>query len=75
MMPGDLLLLYTDGVPDAARADGERFEMPRLRQIVHEEGQAAAKDVLAALAGSIAAFSGASEQFDDMAAVVARRLP
>jgi len=75
MMPGDVLLLYTDGVPDAVRPDGERFEMPRLRQVVLDHGHRAASDLLSALSGSVAEFTGTSEQFDDMAVVVARRLP
>jgi len=74
-MPGDLLLLYTDGVTDATRADGDRFEMPRMRQILLAEGRRAAGDVLSALTGSVAAFTGACEQFDDMAMVVTKRLP
>ena len=75
VQPGDMLLLYTDGVTDAAGADGQRFEMPRLRQVVLEQGNGAAGDVLSALAGSVAEFTGTSEQFDDMAMVVAKRLP
>ncbi len=74
MMPGDLLLLYTDGVPDATRDNGERFQMPRLRQVILDQGNGAAGDVLSALSGSVAAFTGTSEQFDDMALVVTRRL-
>ncbi len=74
MMPGDVLLLYTDGVPDATGADGERFQMPRLRQVLLDEGRKAAPDILSALTTSVAEFTGTSEQFDDMAMVVARRL-
>jgi sigma-B regulation protein RsbU (phosphoserine phosphatase) len=75
MLPGDLLLLYTDGVTDASRVDGERFETPRLRQVVLDQGHRAAGDVLSRLSGSVAEFTGTSEQFDDMAVLVARRLP
>ena len=74
MAPGELLLLYTDGVPDATQASGERFEMPRLRRLLLEEGSGTAQDVLSTLAGSVAAFTGTCEQFDDMAMVVTRRL-
>jgi phosphoserine phosphatase RsbU/P len=75
MMPGDILLLYTDGVIDASRADGDRFEMQRLRRVLLEAAHGSAGDILAALSGSVAQFTGTSEQFDDMALVVARRLP
>jgi PAS domain S-box-containing protein len=33
---GDLLVLYTDGVTEAANADGEQFELPRLIQAVRD---------------------------------------
>lgn len=74
MAPGDLMLLYTDGVPDATQASGERFEMPRLRRLLREEGSGTAQDVLSNLAGTVASFTGECEQFDDMAMVVTRRL-
>lgn len=74
MAPGDLMLLYTDGVPDATQASGERFEMPRLRRLLLGEGKGTAQDVLSSLTGSVAAFTGTCEQFDDMAMVVTRRL-
>jgi len=74
MAPGDLMLLYTDGVPDATQASGERFEMPRLRRLLREEGSGTAQDVLSNLASTVASFTGECEQFDDMAMVVTRRL-
>jgi serine phosphatase RsbU (regulator of sigma subunit) len=38
--PGDLVLLYTDGLTDARNADGEMFTIERLGQFI-ERGAAA----------------------------------
>lgn len=70
---GDVLILYTDGVPDAARPDGQRFGMDRLRRTVLEQGDRPAAEIVAALEEAVGRFSGATEQFDDMAILVARR--
>ncbi|HYV44306.1 MAG TPA: SpoIIE family protein phosphatase [Myxococcaceae bacterium] len=32
--PGDLLVLYTDGVTEATNVDGEQFELPRLIEVI-----------------------------------------
>jgi phosphoserine phosphatase RsbU/P len=74
MVPGDLLLLYTDGVTDATRPNGERFEMRRLRQVLLDQAHGSAAEVLSALSGSVARFTSTSEQFDDMALMLARRV-
>jgi sigma-B regulation protein RsbU (phosphoserine phosphatase) len=39
--PGDLLVLYTDGVPEAVDEHGEAFGFDRVRSVVAEGGGAA----------------------------------
>lgn len=34
LQPGDVFLLYTDGVTETTNAQGEEFDMPRLREVV-----------------------------------------
>ena len=36
LIPGDLLLLYTDGLPDAMSPDDERFGRTRTEDLLHE---------------------------------------
>jgi sigma-B regulation protein RsbU (phosphoserine phosphatase) len=71
--PGDVLILYTDGVPDAVRPDGERFGMDRLRRTVLDNCDRPAAEIVAALEEAVRTFAGVTEQFDDMAILVARR--
>jgi sigma-B regulation protein RsbU (phosphoserine phosphatase) len=72
--PGDLLLLYTDGVVDALNTRGQAFGMEHLEQVLREQGGRPAVDVINALERAIVEFTGATAQFDDIAMVAVRRL-
>ena len=74
--PGDLLFLYTDGVPEANNSRQELFGMERTMTALEKSMQAArnGKDTdeadlkifLATLRSQIDAFAGEAPQFDDM---------
>jgi sigma-B regulation protein RsbU (phosphoserine phosphatase) len=72
--PGDVLVLYTDGVPDAVRPDGQRFGMDRLQRTVLDHRDRPAAGIVNALEEAVQDFVGDTEQFDDMAILVARRV-
>jgi sigma-B regulation protein RsbU (phosphoserine phosphatase) len=74
LTPGDLLLLYTDGVTDATGPDLEPFGMERLRAVLLGHRYEPAADLVSALEGSIDAFTGAAAQYDDIATIVVKRL-
>jgi len=75
VVPGDVLLLYTDGVTDARRADGERFGDERLRAIVASANATAARDLVDEIARAAAAFGDGEPAADDITLLAARRLP
>ncbi|MGC9670554.1 PP2C family protein-serine/threonine phosphatase [Planosporangium sp. 12N6] len=62
--PGDLLFLYTDGVPEAKGPDGRFFGEERMRRMLAEPGTAAA--VVERFADAVRTHSGTAEQFDDV---------
>ncbi len=73
LAPGETILLYTDGVPDALNRDGERFGMERLRQIFADtppEGAQATTDVVFQ---RVREFAQDTPQFDDLTCLVLRR--
>ena len=74
--PGDRLLLFTDGVPDApAEGEGrrrERFGEERLHAVVGSCAGAGAADLVAAVDGAVTAFSEGARG-DDVALVALRR--
>ncbi len=72
--PGDLLLLYTDGVTDATDAQMQSFGMERLERVVFDHGHEPLPDIVSGLEREIDAFAGTAEQFDDIAIVGIKRL-
>jgi phosphoserine phosphatase RsbU/P len=75
LSPGDLVLLYTDGVTDAVNPAGERFGAERLRVAVEDARGESAHDVVAAVLASVDAFAGTAEPADDLTLVGIRRAP
>ena len=73
--PGDLVLLYTDGVTDARSGDGERFDERRLYEAVDGARGGTAREVVDAVAGAVDRFQGPVEPADDITIVAIRRLP
>jgi len=71
--PRDLLLLYTDGVTDAADETGERFGEPRLYATLDATRGRSAHEVVAGIRDAVAAFRGAVEPTDDVTIVAVGR--
>jgi len=72
--PGDLLLMYTDGVTDAENHQGEMFEELRLLDYVSQNLDKTPSDIVLGLLKEIRAFSGRSDFEDDLTVVALRRL-
>jgi phosphoserine phosphatase RsbU/P len=74
--PGERLVLYTDGITDAAAPDGSRFGDDRLlRTIAGTCLGGTAVDTCRAVIQSVLAFQGSASPADDLALLVFRRLP
>ena len=67
--PGDLLLIYTDGIIEAVNEAGGEFGLERLRAFVHETFSRSA-DFQQKLFASVDAFTGQARQFDDITCMV-----
>ena len=66
LSPGSALFLYTDGVPEATRADNELFGTERMLSALNENKDAAPQQILEAMTKSVQAFVGDAPQFDDL---------
>jgi sigma-B regulation protein RsbU (phosphoserine phosphatase) len=75
LAPGDLVLLYTDGVTDAQADDGERFGDERLRAAARSASSASAAGVVEAVCDAYHRFQGQMPAADDVTMVAIRRLP
>jgi sigma-B regulation protein RsbU (phosphoserine phosphatase) len=71
--PGDVLLLYSDGLVEATDADGEQYGWGRLsRELSRLAGSASAREIRDALLRDVWSFKGEVEQLDDVTMVVIR---
>ena len=66
LAPGDILFVYTDGVPETNNEKEEFYGTDRLTGVLNEAGSSEPKDILDAVSKSVVDFRGSAEQFDDM---------
>lgn len=71
--PGDRLVLYSDGIPEAQSPDGELFGFERLRRIVGEPGNA--DTMHERVRSALRTHTAAHDLKDDLTLVVLDRLP
>ena len=74
LAPGDRLLLVTDGIDEAMRADGECFGLDRAVDLLRSRPEAPAAELVEALAATARAFTAPEPQADDLTIVVMRAL-
>lgn len=72
--PGDLILLYTDGVVDTINSASEFFEEERLSEILKSNAERPLEEVLNAIRDAVDEFAGEMPPYDDMTLVAVRYL-
>jgi sigma-B regulation protein RsbU (phosphoserine phosphatase) len=72
LQPGDLLVLYTDGVVEAENENREEYGEARLRAVLQSSGGAEAPIVLERILKSVETFLGVAPQGDDITCFVMR---
>ena len=73
MEPGDLLLLYTDGIVEAHDLRGREFGLDRVRRILLDYRKRPARETVEKLMSAVRQFSAGRAAEDDRTAVVIRR--
>lgn len=71
--PGDVLILYTDGIPDTQDAEGSFFKERRLIEVIQDQADSPAQDIQSAILDAVDGFAGGSAQFDDITLLVLKR--
>ncbi len=64
--PGDLIILYTDGVTEAINPEMEEYGISRLINTIQENIDSSVQDIAEKILTSVAKFSGSQPQFDDI---------
>jgi sigma-B regulation protein RsbU (phosphoserine phosphatase) len=73
LLPGDVLILYTDGITDALRQDDQEFGLQRLKAVVMAAHEKQADQIVNAIMDAVRDFAGNEPPFDDQTIVVVKR--
>jgi len=68
--PGDILVLYTDGIPDARDQDGDFFNDEAIIEIVRENSDRSAHEIQSSIINEVQNFSADTPQDDDITLMV-----
>lgn len=63
---GDMVFVYTDGVPEANNSSNELFGDERMLEALNKNADASPDEVLANVKEAVDAYVGEAEQFDDL---------
>ncbi len=74
LRPGDVFLLYTDGVSEAVNADREQFGVERIEELLRERGGETARRIVDGLLDRVIHFAGGPDKLpDDLTVVCVKR--
>ena len=69
---GDVFIFCTDGIFEAAGADGREFGSKRVCEVVSQNRKGTAREIVDAIFEAVITFRGTAPQVDDMTAVAVR---
>jgi serine phosphatase RsbU (regulator of sigma subunit) len=69
---GDILVLFTDGLPDTHNSQQETFGQERLTEVVLQNRHLSASEIKDELYEATIEFRGSTDQFDDLTIIVAK---
>jgi serine phosphatase RsbU (regulator of sigma subunit) len=75
LIPGQVLVLVTDGIPEATAVDNSLFGSKRLIEVVHRNRDCPAQEMVAALLSASNEFSSSNNHRDDQTAIVVKCHP
>jgi len=75
LAPGDILVVFSDGVSEALSAGGDEYGEERIIAVASKHAGAAPADLVQALFADVRAFSKGAPQSDDITAMVLRYQP
>jgi phosphoserine phosphatase RsbU/P len=70
LFPGDVLLVFTDGVPEAHSPENEEFGEERLQQLLRATAHLPADEISARISAEMKNWIRDAEQYDDLTFIV-----
>jgi sigma-B regulation protein RsbU (phosphoserine phosphatase) len=74
LLPGDLIVISSDGVAEAMNAEREQFGDGKLGELIQELHEGTAVEVMSGIVKAVKDHTGTSPQMDDVTLVVLKRL-
>ncbi len=71
--PGDGVVLYTDGIPEAFNLEKKQYGMDRLCEVISQNWQAPAQEIKDAVIQDVRNFIGEQKVFDDITLLVVKQ--
>ncbi len=73
LKPGDVVVLYTDGIPESRNSDNAEYSMDRLISLLRLHAPLAAAAIVAAVTADAKRFIGQARPFDDQTLVAIKK--
>jgi sigma-B regulation protein RsbU (phosphoserine phosphatase) len=73
MLPGELLVLFSDGITEAMNRDEEEFNEDRLKEVIVKHKAELPENLLEIIFKEVQKFCGNTAQMDDMTVVIIKR--
>lgn len=75
LYPGDVVVLYTDGIPEAENSQGIQYSIERLCQILRDNWQKSAHEIRQAVIDDLRRHIGSQKIYDDITLLVIKPKP
>jgi sigma-B regulation protein RsbU (phosphoserine phosphatase) len=72
LTPGDMIVLYTDGITEAMNTESDLFGEGRLSRLVEEHGHLESGELRERIMREVESFVGAANQHDDMTMILVK---
>jgi predicted permease len=75
LRPGDVLIAFTDGVPEAQNPQEEEFGEERLKDLLRRSAHLPVDEIASAIAGELKTWIGNAAQYDDLTFILVKVTP
>ncbi|MCK9580926.1 MAG: PP2C family protein-serine/threonine phosphatase [Methanoregula sp.] len=72
LAPGDVIVLYTDGITEAVNDRDEMFDLDRLIETIRKNSNSPSQEIADEIIRSVFSFSDSQPQFDDITLMVVK---
>lgn len=73
LFPGDGIVLYTDGIPEAYNLDREQYGITRMHKVITQNWNSTAEEVKQAIINDVRRFMSGQKIFDDITLLVIKQ--